>query len=266
MSEAETPFETLKIETRGRVRIVRFARPDQLNAMSSRMIGEILAAVEVADADPAVGAIVLCGEGKAFMAGADIKEYAALDARGFRRFQREGRRIYETLERSPKPVVAAVGGYALGGGFEIALACDLVVARAGARMGLPEIRLGLVPGGGGTQRLARKIGPNRAFEVLATGDPLTAEDFAALGLVSRVVDGDPLEEAVALAAQLAEHPAAPLAALKALVQLSGESGMAAALDREAEALQRLFETTDARERIAAFAARSEERRGKDAKT
>ena len=254
------PFATLETETRGRVRIVRFARPDQLNAMSSAMIAEILAAMDAADADDGIGAVVLTGAGKAFMAGADIKEYAGLDEAGFRRFQREGRRIYDAFERSPKPVVAAVNGFALGGGFEIALSADLIVARRDARMGLPEIKLGLIPGGGGTQRLARKIGPARAFEVLATGDPLAAADFHALGLVSAVVDGDPLEAAVELAARMAAQPPAALAALKGLVQLAGETGLSAALDREAAELQRLFETSGARERIAAFAARSEARR------
>lgn len=254
-------------DTVGRVRTLCFNRPDQLNAMSTPMIFAIVEAMEAAEADEAIGAVVITGAGKAFMAGADIKEYAGLDEKGFRRFQRDGRRVYEALERSGKPVIAAINGYALGGGFEIALAADVIVARRGAKMGLPEVKLDLIPGGGGTQRLARRIGPNRAFELLATGEALPAETFADLGLVSHLTDGDPMDKALALATTMAGHAPAALKAIKSLTQLAGESALGAALDREAEALHHLFLTTDARKHIAAFAAKSEARRAeKEAKS
>jgi len=248
--------KNLIIETDSRVRIIRFNRPDQLNAMSSAMIREIVDAIEAADADPAIGAIVVTGSGKAFMAGADIKEYATLDEVGFKRFQRLGRCIYETIERASKPVIAAVNGYALGGGFEIALACDVIVAAEKAGLGLPEINLGLIPGGGGTQRLARRIGPNKAFELLATGRHHPAQLFFELGLINEVTEGEPVSRAVELAAEMAAHSPAALKALKALTHMAGEASLGSALDAEAEHLQTLFETSDARDQIAAFAAKS----------
>lgn len=249
-------YETLLTERHDRVTVIRFNRPDQLNAMSSLMIREIVAAIETADTDPSVGAIVLTGSGKAFMAGADIKEYATLDETGFRRFQRLGRTIYECIERAGKPVIAAVNGYALGGGFEIALSCDVIIAAERARLGLPEIKLGLIPGGGGTQRLTQRIGRNKAFELLATGDHHPARLYADLGLVNAVTEGDPVEAAVALGAAMAAHPPAALGAIKALVQMAGNASLDIALDAEAAHLQTLFETSDAREQIAAFAAKS----------
>lgn len=247
---------TIRLDRRGRVAVVTFNRPDQLNAMSRAMQAEITAAMERLEGDADVGAVVLTGAGKAFMAGADIKEYATFDAEDFRAFQLAGRRMYERIERNAKPVIAAVNGYALGGGFEMVLACDLVVARQGARMGLPEVKLGLVPGGGGTQRLAARVGPNRAFELLATGDHRPAEDFAAWGLVNRLSKGDPVDEAVALAERLVAHPPEAVAALKRLARLSREAPLSAGLDVEAVELQALYESEAGQARIHAFAARS----------
>jgi enoyl-CoA hydratase/carnithine racemase len=247
---------TIRIEIVDATGIIRFARPDQLNAMSTAMVGEILAAFDRFEGDAAITAIILTGEGKGFMAGADLKEYATLDAAGFRAFQRRGRALYERIERFGKPVIAAVNGYALGGGFEMVLACDLVLARRGARMGLPEVRLGLIPGGGGTQRLARKIGPNRAFELLATGEHRPAEDYAAWGLVSELVEEDVVAGALALAARFQKHPAAAVAELKQLNRVAQASELQAGLDLEAQALQGLFESPEGQERVNAFVARS----------
>ncbi|TCR63135.1 enoyl-CoA hydratase/isomerase family protein [Bosea sp. BK604] len=247
---------TIKVDTVGATGIIRFARPDQLNAMSTAMVAEFLAALERFEGDEAISAVILTGEGKAFMAGADLKEYATLDADGFRAFQRRGRALYERIERYAKPVIAAVNGYALGGGFEMVLACDLVVARRGARMGLPEVKLGLVPGGGGTQRLTRKIGPNRAFELLATGEHRPAEDYAAWGLVCELTDEDVVAVALALAARFQKHPAAAVFELKRLNRAAQASELQAGLDLEAQALQALFESPDGQERVAAFVARS----------
>jgi enoyl-CoA hydratase/carnithine racemase len=248
--------DTVQIETSGRCRIIRFNRPDQLNAMSTEMVSALVSGLEAAEADRGIGAVVLTGNGKAFMAGADIKEYAGLDEDGFRAFQRNGRRIYETIERIGKPVIAAVNGYALGGGFEIALACDMIVARRSAKMGLPEVKLGLIPGGGGTQRLVRKIGANRAFELLVSGRHVPAEDYAALGLVNRLTEEDPLPEALALAETMAEAAPEAVAALKALVLDAGDTPLARAIDTEAQHLQRLFETSNARALIRGFAEKS----------
>lgn len=247
---------TIRIETVGKTGIIRFARPDQLNAMSTAMVGEIQSALEEFESNRGISAVILTGEGKAFMAGADLKEYATLDADGFRAFQRRGRALYERIERFGKPVIAAVNGYALGGGFEMVLACDLVIARRGARMGLPEVNLGLIPGGGGTQRLARKIGPNRAFELLATGEHRPAEDYAAWGLVSELVDKEVVTGAVALAARFQKHPVAAVAELKRLNRIAQASELQAGLDLEAQALQALFESPEGQGRVNAFVARA----------
>jgi len=251
-----TAFDAIRSESVDGTGIIRFARPDQLNAMSTAMVAEILAALDAFESAPAITAVILTGEGKAFMAGADLKEYATLDADGFRAFQRRGRALYERIERFPKPVLAAVNGYALGGGFEMVLACDLVVARRGARMGLPEVRLGLVPGGGGTQRLARKIGPNRAFALLATGEHRPAEDFEAWGLVGELADEDVVGAALTLAARFQKHPAAAVAELKRLNRAAQASELQAGLDLEAQALQALFESPEGQGRVEAFVARS----------
>ena len=157
---------------------------------------------------------------------------------------------------SAKPVIAAVNGYALGGGFEMVLACDLVVALRGARMGLPEVKLGLIPGGGGTQRLSAKIGPNRAFELLATGEHRPAEDFATWGLVAQIADEDPVAAALALAARFQKHPDAAVAAIKRLNRLALTTELHAGLDSEAHALQTLFDSPEGQKRVRAFVARS----------
>lgn len=250
------PAPPVRTERRDDVALLVFDRPDQLNAMSGSMMAAITEALEAFEVDPTVAAIVLTGAGKAFMAGADIKEYAAFDAAGFRAFQVAGRRMYERIERNAKPVIAAVNGFALGGGFEMVLACDLVVARRGAKMGLPEVKLGLVPGGGGTQRLSARVGPNRSFELLATGGFRPAELFHEWGLVNRLVDGDPVDEAVALGRELAGQPADAMRALKGLARLAREAPLSTGLDAELVALERLYLGEEGQARIRAFAEKS----------
>jgi len=247
---------TLKIEISNHLAVVRFDRPDQLNAISSVMQAELIAELDRLERHPEVVAIVLTGNGRAFMAGADLKEYAAFDAASFRAFQARGRHVYERVERNQKIVVAAVNGYALGGGFEMVLACDLVVARRTAKMGLPEVTLGLVPGGGGTQRLANKIGPNRALELLVTGQPRTAEELFSWGLINRLCDDDPLAAATTLLGPVLEKPLEALSELKRLLRLSLESSLDIGLDREGEALQTLFESPQGMSRVQEFLARN----------
>ena len=157
---------SITVERRGTVALLTFARPDQLNAMSGAMVEEIVAAIANTERDDTARALVLRGAGGNFMAGADIKAYAQQSAEAFRDFQESAGRIYGALESLAKPVIAAIEGYALGGGFEIALSADLIVAHPDAKLGLPEVKLGLVPGGGGTQRLARKLGPGKTVVTL----------------------------------------------------------------------------------------------------
>jgi len=244
----------ITVERRGAVSLLTFARPDQLNAMSSAMVEEILAAIA-----ETARVLVLRGAGGNFMAGADIKAYATQSAEAFRDFQESAGRIYSALEGLPKPVIAAIEGYALGGGFEIALSADLIVAHGDAKLGLPEVKLGLVPGGGGTQRLARKLGPNRAAELLMTGRFASAQEMASWGVVNRVAE-DALGEALALAEQMARHPAGALADLKRLNLAAWQTGLSDGLDAERDAVCALFLTGDGMQRIRDFVARSERKK------
>ncbi len=247
---------SIEMEVSQRVALLRFNRPEQLNAITSAMQSALIDALERAEADENVAAIMLTGNGRAFMAGADLKEYAALDASGFRAFQARGRQVYERVQQNRKLVVAAVNGYALGGGFEMVLAADLVVARRGAKLGLPEVKLGLVPGGGGTQRLARKVGPNRALELLVTGQARSAEELNEWGLVNRLAEDDVVSAAQAFLAPVLEHPTEAVIELKRLLRLSQELPLDEGLDREAEVLQSLFEgSPTAQAKIREFASR-----------
>lgn len=250
---------SITVERRGTVALLTFARPDQLNAMSGAMVEEIVAAIANTERDDTARALVLRGAGGNFMAGADIKAYAQQSAEAFRDFQESAGRIYGALESLAKPVIAAIEGYALGGGFEIALSADLIVAHPDAKLGLPEVKLGLVPGGGGTQRLARKLGPNRAAELLMTGRFASAQEMANWGVVNRIAE-DTLGEALALAEQMARHPAGALADLKRLNLAAWQTGLGAGLDAERDAVCALFLTGDGMQRIRDFVARSERKK------
>ena len=244
----------------GLARLV-FNRPDQLNAMNRTMMEEIIDALGVIHSHPEVRVALVTGNGKAFMAGADIKEYAQQTEAEFDAFQARGRDLYSAIEGNAKPAVAAVNGYAFGGGLEIALACDLIVAAEGTKMGLPEIKLGLVPGGGGTQRLPAKVGLNRANEILMTGRSVTAEEFRDWGLVNAVFPRETFAgEAEAYARQLLDKPIAALTVLKQLTRLAAGSMDTAAQALENEALSRLYKSPQGQASIQAFWRKSEERK------
>jgi enoyl-CoA hydratase/carnithine racemase len=238
-----------------------FNRPDQLNAMNRIMMDEIIDALGYINTDPKVRGGLITGSGKAFMAGADIKEYARQTEAEFDAFQTRGRELYAAIEGNAKPVVAAVNGYAFGGGLEIVLACDLVVAVEGAKMGLPEITLGLIPGGGGTQRLPRKIGLNRANELLMTGRTVTAEEFRDWGVVNALFPRDEFEDrSETFTRQLVDKPAAALRVLKQLARLAAGSMDTAAQAIENEALSRLYKSPEGQQCIQAFYHKSLERK------
>ncbi|MBK8085326.1 MAG: enoyl-CoA hydratase/isomerase family protein [Devosia sp.] len=259
-------FETLTVERRGRVALVTFRRADQLNAMNRAMQGEIIAAMESLSADAGIGAIVLTGEGRGFMAGADIKEYAAQTGPEFDAFQERGAWMYRSVEENRKPVIAAVNGFALGGGFELVLCCDLVVAATGAKMGLPEIKIGLVPGGGGTQRSVVKLGRNRASFLLMTGAIVSAEDFVASGLVNEIVPAEALlERALALAEAIAAEPAPAIEGLKQLTAMAAAGEMDKGLAAEQALVTALYRSETGQERVQAFARKSAERAAGKAK-
>ena len=250
-------YQTLTVERSGRVALVTFRRADQLNAMNRQMQAEITTAFEALSRDDEVGAIVVTGEGRAFMAGADIKEYAAQSDAEFDAFQAAGARMYAAIEDNRKPVIAAVNGYALGGGMELVLACDIVIASTLAKLGLPEIKLGLIPGGGGTQRSVAKLGRNRANLLLMTGAILPAADFVAAGLVNEVVEPEALSpRALDLATTIAGEPAAAIEGVKRLTAAAQTKRLAEGLEMERAVLAGLYRGAIGQARVRAFAARS----------
>jgi enoyl-CoA hydratase/3-hydroxypropionyl-coenzyme A dehydratase len=247
-------MQHLRLDRAGRVATVTFDRPDQLNAMNRRMMDEITATFEALSGDDSIGAIVVTGAGKGFMAGADIKEYAAQSEPEFDAFQAAGERMYLSLERNRKPVIAAVNGFALGGGFEMVLVCDIVIASDRARFGLPEIKLGLVPGGGGTQRAVRKLGRNRAQYLLLTGGIFPASDFLACGFVQEITTPDALPgRAAELAAGIAAEPPAAVEALKRLTSVALLPDPAPGMAEERATVTALYRSEDGAARVRAFA-------------
>ncbi len=243
----------VRYEESGAIAHVVLDRPTKLNALNSAMFEGLIAALHAASASPTVRVCILRGIGPAFGAGADIDLYQDTPVAEIRTFMELGRRATEALWGCPRPVIAAVHGYALGGGLELALACDLIIAAESTRLGLPEVTLGLMPGGGGTQRLPRLVGRLRANEMLMTGRTITAAEALDWGLVNRVVpDEQLLEAAEELAGVIARR--APIAVVmgKRLVQDGAEQPLAIALGHERESTLHLYATDDAREGIDAF--------------
>lgn len=247
-------YRNLEIAQRGAVHTITVNRPDKLNALNRATLNELTLAFAQAAHDDAVRVVVLTGAGtKAFVAGADIGEmqgYSPVQAQGF---SRAGQHLMTSIERLGKPVIARIGGFALGGGMELAMACHLRIASERAKFGQPEINLGLIPGFGGTQRLLRLAGRGAALELCLTGTTITAQRALELGLVTQVVAPETLDDAVnALADQLAA--AAPLAAagiLDAILQ-GGETALDQGLEFETQGFALAFATEDMREGTTAF--------------
>ncbi|MEX2540531.1 MAG: enoyl-CoA hydratase-related protein [Trueperaceae bacterium] len=239
------------------VALLTVNRPDKLNALNTPLLGEFADHLVTVEDDPGVRTVIITGAGdKAFVAGADIGEYAEGDSQAFTAFQLRGRAFNDRLERFPKATIAAVNGFALGGGFEIALCCDIIVATPSARFGLPEGLLGLSPGGGGSQRLLRAAGPFVAADVLLSARRLSGERAHALGLVADVVEPEQLlNSALEKAGYIAR--VAPLAAreMKRLLREGADAALPTALSLEQEVLFRLYSTADAGEGIRAFLAK-----------
>ena len=229
-------------------------RPEKRNALNSALIEELGGAFARVAGDPAVRGLILTGAGdKAFVAGADIAEIAALTPEEARQYALRGQRVFRQLETMGKPSVAAVNGYALGGGLELAMACTVRFAVVGAQLGQPEVRLGIVPGYGGTQRLPRLVGRGRALELLLSGEPLSAEEALRIGLVNKVA---PRENLIALSREwlakvLANGPVAVALVMEA-VDVGLEAGQDAGMRFEAAAFGMAAATGDAREGTRAF--------------
>jgi len=248
------PFEHVLVEREDLVEIITINRPKVLNALNAATMAELGQAFEAARADPDVRAIILTGAGgKSFVAGADINELAVQTPVGGREHARRGQALFDRLERLGKPVIAAVNGFALGGGCELAMACTLRVAADTARFGQPEINLGLMPGYAGSQRLPRLVGRGRALELLLTGLPISADEAWRIGLVNRVVPAAQLmDEARRLARELAGKP--PIAVRYILEAVAGglEMSFADAETYEATLFGLVSTTEDMREGTKAF--------------
>lgn len=248
---SDTP---VSVADQAAIRRITVNRPDKLNALNAATLDALLEAFEAAAADPAVRVIVLTGAGpKAFVAGADIAEMAELSATDGRDFSLRGQRLMRRIETLPKPVIAMINGFALGGGLELAMACHLRIAADSAKVGQPEINLGLVPGFGGSQRLLRLTGRAAALELCLLGAPITAERAYQLGIVNRVVAQADLEaETAKWAEQLAQ--AAPLALRGNLdvIHVGGECGIEEGLQYESAQFGLMFATDDMREGTRAF--------------
>lgn len=244
----------LLIDTANGVRTLRINRPDKLNALNAATLDALDAAFADAARDDAVRVVVLTGAGpKAFVAGADIAEMNTLSPVQGRDFSLRGTRMMRRIEKLPKPVIAMINGFALGGGLELAMSCHLRIAADTAKVGQPEINLGLIPGFGGSQRLLRLCGRAATLELCLTGAPITAERALQLGIINRVVPAAELEaETLKLAAQLAA--AAPLALRGMLdcVNIGGECGIEEGLEYESAQFGLMFATEDMREGTSAF--------------
>jgi enoyl-CoA hydratase len=244
-------YELILLETRGRVGVITLNRPDALNALNGKIIDELNHALDALESDDGIGAILLTGAGRAFAAGADIKEMAGMTFAEATRTRFIDRWVRLALCR--KPVVAAVNGVALGGGCELAMMCDVIVAAEGATFGQPEVRLGVIPGAGGTQRLVRAIGKSKAMLMVLTGDPIDAAEAERIGLVARVVPpSDLLAAAMGLAERIAALSAPGVAAAKEAVNRAFEASLAEGLLFERRQFYACFANEDRKEGMAAF--------------
>jgi enoyl-CoA hydratase len=242
----------VKTSTANRVATVTLNRPEKLNALCDSLVTQVTDAIIAADSDPNVGAIVLTGSAKAFAAGADISEMSSMSMVEVA----EGtlfKDLYK-LSRVRKPIIAAVSGYALGGGCELAMACDIIYADAGAKFGQPEVNIGTIPGIGGTQRLTHAIGKSKAMEMVLTGRMMDAREAEASGLVAKVVDSEEgvVAAAEATAASIAAKSGPIVALAKEAVNLSQEVPLAAGLTLERKLFEATFATADQKEGMAAF--------------
>lgn len=242
----------LRCEHRDHVALLVIDRPERLNAIGSDTVAELHQHLDVIEADPELRAIVITGEGRAFSAGADISELDTLqNGADFGRFVKGLTDAYDRLEASPVPSIAAINGMAFGGGCELALACDLRLAAPGARLGVPEIKLGLLPAAGGSQRLTRMLPAGVAMHMLLTGAPIDVATALQFGLVNAVHD-DVVAAALELATVLASGPPLALAAAKQLVQVGGQLPLAEGIELERATVSALFDTADRVEGLTSF--------------
>ncbi len=247
-----TTYQNILLETKDRISVLTINRPDKRNALNQATRNEILHALDAVQASEARVLIVTGAGGKAFVAGADINEFAGRTALDQRESMKE-LRIFNAVEEFPKPVIAMINGFCLGGGLELALACDLRIASDAARFGQPEINLGIIPGGGGTQRLTRLVGEGKAMELILTGDLIDAAQAQSIGLVNDVAPAADLRaRAMALAGRIAEKSPVALRMAKEAVKTAARMNLREGLDRETDLFCITFGSEDKEEGVRAF--------------
>lgn len=245
---------TLLLEKGDGLALITINNPQALNALTAAMFQSLEAMLAALEGDDSVRVILLTGAGeKAFVAGGDIRYLDSLNVEGARAFALQAQRLYDRIENYPKPVIAVINGYALGGGCELAMACDLRIAAETAKLGQPEVKLGIIPGFAGTQRLARLVGKGRAKELVFTGEMIDAREAWRIGLVNRVVPADQLlAEAKAVAAKMIDKSASAIRIAKDAIDNGLEMDFARASRYEADLFALCFATADAREGLKAF--------------
>jgi enoyl-CoA hydratase len=245
------PYEFILTETRGRVGLITLNRPQALNALNHKLVSEVMEALEAFDQEEAVGAMVIAGNERAFAAGADIKELADQNAQQIK--DNDHVAAYSRIMSIRKPIIAAVSGYALGGGCELAMSCDMIVASESAKFGQPEVTIGVIPGAGGTQRLVRAAGKALAMEMILNNRTLSAQEAQQFGLVNRVVPVDQfLNEALKLAEEIAGRAPLAVRAAKKMINQAYELSLKEGLGEEKWEFYNLFTTEDQKEGMKAF--------------
>jgi enoyl-CoA hydratase len=245
-------YKNLILEKEDELAIVKINRPP-VNALNSEVVTEIHQMIDELEKDEQVKVIILTGEGKAFVAGADISEMVDFDNAGGAEFSKKGQAAFDKIENTPKPVIAAINGFALGGGCEIAMACDIRIAVEGAKLGQPEVNLGVIPGFAGTQRLPRLVGKGKAKELIFTGNMISAEEAEQIGLVNQVLTADELmNTAKEMAKTIASKGPAAVRAAKLAINEGVNYELSKGLEIENQAFAKLFETEDQKEGMKAF--------------
>ena len=246
-------MENITVEKKGQIGIVTVNRPKELNCMNSETRKELATAFEELELDKEVNISILTGSpGKAFIAGADIKEFSKMEIKD-RKVMKEDWRITEVIANSTKPVIAMINGFCLGGGLEIAMACDLRTASKNSKLGQPEINIGIIPGAGGTQRLTKLVGEGRSMELILTGNMISAEKAEKWGLVNLVTDEELLEEmTMEIAKQIAEKSPFAVERAKKSVKLASNTSMKKGLKKEQELFVECFKSNDGKEGIKAY--------------
>lgn len=246
-------FKNLIIQREGNIRIVKINNPQSMNALNSEVLSELDQAFYEIGNDPQTNVVILTGEGRAFVAGADISQMSTMNAAQGKDFGVQGSKVFRKIELLPKPVIAAINGFALGGGCELALACDIRIASAKAKIGQPEVGLGITPGFSGTQRLPRIVGEGRAKELIYTAKAITADEAFRIGLVNRVVEPEQLmDEAMALAKTIAKNAPIAVRFSKEAVNRGMQTDIDTAIAIENDLFALCFSTEDQKEGMKAF--------------